>query len=244
MDLPMGVVPVDEALHIERDGSEGNVFQGGDVVAPRGLRSAPALGQPVLIELDVNLAARRPQGQSVANVVAVHFAIRIHGPAIDGSEPVRTVAAIEGVRVQIHPMNLDKGRDALAGHVRDGARREELPLVRNAACGGTRPVAASEQSLIGIRRTEYIADRDQVGGTRDVRIPGGQATARERAGGAGSWAPDMRGRDSNIQTPGNDQDKNDSERDVPDSMRTHGSQAPPTPGPEGRSTSLRCCEKI
>jgi len=173
MDLPMGVVPVDEALHIERDGSEGHIFHGGDIVAPRGLRSAPALGQPVLIELDVNLATRRPQGQNVAHVVAVLFAVRIECAAIDGSEPVRTVVAIEGVRVQIHPMNLDEGRDALAGRVRDDARREELPLVRNAACLGIRLVAASDQSLVGIRRTENIADSDQVGGTRHIRIPRG-----------------------------------------------------------------------
>src|SRR5207245_7607912 len=101
----------------ERDGSEGHVFQGGDIVAPRGLRSAPALGQPVLIELDVNLAAHRPQGENVAHVVAVQFAIPIQCAAVYGSEPVRTVVAIEGVRIQINPMNLDKGRDALAGHV-------------------------------------------------------------------------------------------------------------------------------
>src|SRR5207245_6200347 len=141
----------------ERDGSEGHVFQGGDIVAPRGLRSAPALGQPVLIELDVNPTAHRPQGENVAHVVAVQFAIRIQCAAVYGSEPVRTVVAIEGVRIKINPMNLDKGRDVLAGPVRDGARREELPLVRNPACLGIPLVAASYHSLIAIRTSEQLA---------------------------------------------------------------------------------------
>ena len=48
--------------------------------------------------------------------------------------------------------------------------------VGDAAIGGIRLVAASDQSLVRIRRTENIADRDQVGGARDIRIPRGQAT--------------------------------------------------------------------
>src|SRR3989454_414491 len=157
MDLPMVGVPIDETLHIERNGSEGHVFHGGDIVAPGRLRSAPALGQPVLIELDVDLPARGPQSENVAHAVAVQFAIRIHGAAIDSSEPMRTVGVVQDIRIQINPMNLDKGRDALAGYVRDVARREELPLVRNAA-SATRcePIACNPPTPLALRQTLSI----------------------------------------------------------------------------------------
>src|SRR5438093_1740897 len=110
MELPVILVPVDESLEIERDGSRGHVIRNRDVVAVGDRGSAKALCEPILIELDVNIAVRRPDSVNVPDVVAERLVVRVAAAAVHRLESLRTVAAVERVRVEIDSVYLEESR--------------------------------------------------------------------------------------------------------------------------------------
>src|SRR2546422_6010387 len=82
MALPVIAVSIAEALNVQGDVPVGLLLSDRDVVAGRDIGSAVVRGQPVLIELDVNLAARRSDLEDVSDVIAEGFVVRIGSSAI------------------------------------------------------------------------------------------------------------------------------------------------------------------
>src|SRR5947208_3228093 len=174
MELPVILVPVDESLEIERDAACRHFIRNRDVVAVGDRGSAKALCEPILIELDMNIAVRRPDGVNVPDVVAERLVVRVAAAAVHRLESLRTVAAVERVRVEIDPVDLDESRHLLVMNVRNGAGRGERPLVRDAAIGGVHLVLTAGEGLGGVRRAEDVRYRDQGWRARNVGIPGCQ----------------------------------------------------------------------
>src|SRR5437870_13883422 len=118
MELPVILVPVDESLEIERDAACRHFIRNRDVVAVGDRGSAKALCEPILIELDVNIAVRRPDGVNVPDVVAERLVVRVAAAAVPRLEYLRTIADVERVCVEIHYVHLDERRQEVVEIVR------------------------------------------------------------------------------------------------------------------------------
>src|SRR5256886_13745803 len=77
MEFPVRVVPVDETLEVQGDRARRHLLCNRHVVAIRDRRSAVALGQPVLLELDGDVPVLLPHRTDVPGVVAERLIVRL-----------------------------------------------------------------------------------------------------------------------------------------------------------------------
>ena len=109
----MAGVPIDEALHVKGDAASGKVLCDSVVVARRVSWAAISLGQPVLVELDVDAVASSSDRVNVTVIVAesvsfsVSISVRVWSASIDGVVGCGTVTV--GQVWQVDSVNLDQG---------------------------------------------------------------------------------------------------------------------------------------
>src|SRR5467141_479922 len=173
-------VPVDKPLEIQRDISRGHFLGDRHVVTGWDRGTAIAFGQPVLIELDVDVSVRRPHGTDVPRVVAERLTIRIRSAAVLCLEAFRTVAARKEVVVEVDRVHLDERRHDRAGYVGDRARWMEGPLARHTAVRGGHLVSAARERLRRIGGPQDLGYGDQICGTRYIGIPRRQPACDNR----------------------------------------------------------------
>ena len=164
-------LPEYEPLDVEGDAPVGLFLNQRRIVARGDVRAAVALPQPISVDLDFHVPARRPDRDDLSCVRADGLVARIAGASVLLRVPSRTVRGLDAVSVQRNPVNLNERGDGLATHVRDRTRRRERSFERNPSGGRIDLVSAPVEGLMRIRGSEDVTDRDQVRGTRDVRIP-------------------------------------------------------------------------
>ena len=109
----MARVPIDEALHVKGDAASGKVLCDSVVVARRVSWTAISLGQPVLVELDVDAVASSSDRVNITIIVAesvslsVSISVRVRSASIDRIVGRGTVTV--GQVWQVDSVNLDQG---------------------------------------------------------------------------------------------------------------------------------------
>ncbi len=107
----MAGVPIDEALHVKGDAASGKVLCDSVVVARRVSWAAISLGQPVLVELDVDAVASSSDRVNVTVIVAesvsfsISISVRVWSTSIDRVVGCGTVTV--GQVWQVDAVNLD-----------------------------------------------------------------------------------------------------------------------------------------
>src|SRR5207302_10590440 len=123
-------LPEDEPLHVEGNAAVRLFLAEGLIVARGHVRSAIAFPQPIALNLDFHVPARRPECDDLSRVRAEGLVARIALAAVLLRVPSRAIGGLEAVAVQRDSVDPDERGKDCAGDVRDRARGRELPLER------------------------------------------------------------------------------------------------------------------
>src|SRR5437879_10436319 len=171
-------LPEDEPLHVEGNAAV-RLFLAEPLIVARGhVWSAVAFPQPIPIDFDFHVPARRPEGDDLSRVRTEGLVARITLAAVLLGIPSRAIRRLDAIAVQGDSVDLDERREDCATDVRDRTRGRERPFERDPPRGRVTLIPAAAAGLVRIGPPEDVLDRDQIGRTAYIGIPRRQSARR------------------------------------------------------------------